>query len=132
MQYAHLNIPINTAEPELNRAGFAKACEVALWLKETLNELHLNAFVKTSGKTGIHIYVPITRRLNYKAVRSAAETAGKFLLQRHPREITTKWAQEKRQGKVFIDFGQNVRGKTLACAYSPHPTPDAAISTPLL
>jgi bifunctional non-homologous end joining protein LigD len=119
------------AEPELNRAGFDKACEVALWLKETLDELKLNAFVKTSGKTGLHIHVPITRRLNYKAVRSAAETIGKFLLQRHPKEITTEWAQEKRKGKIFIDYGQNVRGKTLACAYSPRPTPEAAISTPL-
>jgi DNA primase len=56
---------------------------------------------------------------------------GKFLLQRHPKEITTEWAQEKRKGKVFIDYGQNVRGKTLACAYSPRPAPYAAVSTPL-
>ena len=109
------------AEPELNRAGFARACEVASWLKETLDELDLNAFVKTSGKTGLHVYVPITRRLNYKAVRSAAEIIGKFLVQRHPREITTEWAQEKRTGKVFMDYGQNVRGKTLASVYSPRP-----------
>lgn len=119
------------AEPELNRVGFAKACEVASWLKELLDELDLHAFVKTSGKTGIHIFVPITRRLNYKAVRLAAEIMGKFLVQRHPREITTEWSQEKRKGKVFIDYGQNVRGKTLASVYSPRPAQDAAISTPL-
>ncbi len=119
------------AEPELNRSGFAMACEVATWLKDTLDELHFNAFVKTSGKTGIHIYVPITRRLSYKAVRSAAEIVGKYLVQKHPREVTTEWAQEKRTGKVFVDYGQNVRGKTLASIYSPRPTPDATISTPL-
>jgi len=119
------------AEPELNRAGFSRGCEVALWLKETLDELDLNAFVKTSGKTGIHVYVPIKRRLNYKAVRSAAEIVGKFLVQKHPREITTEWAQEKRKGKVFVDYGQNVRGKTLASVYSPRPAPDATVSTPL-
>ncbi len=119
------------AEPELNRQGFAKVCEVAFWLKGVLNELSLNAFVKTSGKTGLHIYVPIIRGLNYKAVRSAAEVIGKFLLQKHPREITTEWEREKRTGKVFIDYGQNVRGKTLASVYSPRPTPEATVSTPL-
>jgi bifunctional non-homologous end joining protein LigD len=119
------------AEPELNRAGFNKGCEIALWLKAILDELDLKAFVKTSGKTGIHIYVPIKRRLNYKAVRSAAETIGKYLVQKHPEEITTAWAQEKRKGKIFIDYGQNVRGKTVACAYSPRPSPEAAVSTPL-
>ncbi|MDZ4230286.1 MAG: DNA ligase D, partial [Dehalococcoidales bacterium] len=118
-------------EPELNRAGFSQTCEVALWLKETLNDLELEAFVKTSGKTGLHIYIPITRRFNYKTVRSASEIVGRFLVQRHPREITTEWAQEKRRGKVFVDYGQNVRGKTLASVYSPRPTPDATIATPL-
>ncbi len=129
--YIYSGQELSGAEPELNRAGFAKACEVALWLKETLDDLDLSAFVKTSGKTGIHVYVPIIRRLNYKAVRSAAEIVGKFLVQKHPREITTEWAQEKRKGKVFVDYGQNVRGKTLASIYSPRPTPDAAVSTPL-
>jgi len=118
-------------EPELNRAGFARACEVASWVKEVLDQLHLNAFVKTSGKTGLHVYVPITRRLNHKAVRSTAEIVGKFLVQKHPWEITTEWAQEKRNGKVFVDYGQNARGKTLASVYSPRPTPDASVSTPL-
>ncbi len=119
------------AEPELNRAGFNKGCEIALRLKEILDELDLKAFVKTSGKTGIHVYVPIKRLLNYKAVRSAAETIGKYLVQKHPDEITTEWAQEKRKGKIFIDYGQNVRGKTLASVYSPRPSPDAGVSTPL-
>ncbi len=118
-------------EPELSRAGFAKVTEVALWLKEVLDELSLNAFIKTSGKTGLHVYVPIVRNLDYKAVRSAAETIGRFLLQRHPSEITMEWTQKKRAGKVFVDHGQNVRGKTLASAYSPRPDPEATVSTPL-
>jgi len=119
------------AEPELNRAGFSEACQVALWLKSILDELALNAFVKTSGKTGLHIYVPVQRRFNYKTVRSAAEIIGKYLVRQHPKEITTEWVQEKRKGKIFIDYGQNVRGKTLACAYSTRPAPDATVSTPL-
>jgi bifunctional non-homologous end joining protein LigD len=91
----------------------------------------LNAFVKTSGKTGLHLYVPIVRNLEYRAVRRAAETIGQFLLQRHPREITMEWATEKRKGKIFIDYAQNVRGKTLASVYSPRPNDEAGVSFPL-
>jgi bifunctional non-homologous end joining protein LigD len=119
------------AEPELSRAGFARVTEVALWLKETLDNLSLNAFIKTSGRTGLHVYVPIVRNFDYKAVRSAAETIGRFLLKRHPAEITMEWTQKKRAGKVFVDYGQNVRGKTLASAYSPRPDPEATVSAPL-
>jgi len=119
------------AEPELNREAFARVSETALWLKEVLDGLALSAFVKTSGKTGLHIHVPIVRSLNYKAVRSAAATIGKFLRQKHPKDITMEWAVEKRTGKVFIDYGQNVRGKSLASIYSPRPAPEATVSTPL-
>ncbi|MGD0794348.1 MAG: DNA ligase D [Dehalococcoidales bacterium] len=118
-------------EPELNRKGFEKTCEVALWLKEVLDEMELKAYVKTSGKTGLHIYVPIVRRLDYKAVRGSAETIGRFLLQRHSRDITLEWAVEKRTGKVFVDYGQNVKGKTLASIYSPRPAAGATVSAPL-
>jgi len=118
-------------EPELNREAFARGCEVALWLKEVLDGLSLAAFVKTSGKTGLHIHVPIVRRLDYRQARRAAETIGQFLMQKHARDITMEWAPEKRSGKVFIDYAQNVRGKTLASVYSPRPSPEAAVSAPL-
>ena len=119
------------AEPELNRRGFAKTCEVALWLKDILDSLSLSSLVKTSGRTGLHIYVPILRQLNHDAVRSAAQTLGRFLLQRHPQEITMDWAVERRTGKVFLDCNQNVRGKTLVAAYSPRAAPEATVSMPL-
>jgi bifunctional non-homologous end joining protein LigD len=119
------------AEPELNRAGFDAVCDIALRLKKILDELELNAFIKTSGKTGLHIHVPIIRHFDYKSVRSTAEIIGKFLVRKYPGEITTEWAQEKRKGKIFVDYGQNVRGKTLASIYSPRPVPGAPVSTPL-
>jgi bifunctional non-homologous end joining protein LigD len=119
------------AEPELNRAGFNKVGDIALQLKKIIDELALSAFVKTSGKTGLHVHVPILRRFDYKSVRATAEIIGKYLVQRHPKDITTEWAQEKRRGKIFVDYGQNVRGKTLASAYSPRPAPGAPVSTPL-
>jgi len=118
-------------EPELNRKAFAKTREVALWLKDILDRLALSSFVKTSGRTGLHIYVPILRNLDYTAVRAAAETIGKFLLQQHPRDVTMEWTVDKRSGKVFFDHNQNARGKTLASVYSPRPLPEAAVSMPL-
>ncbi|MBI1886202.1 MAG: DNA ligase D [Chloroflexi bacterium] len=118
-------------EPELNRKAFAKTCEIALRLKELLDALSLSSFIKTSGKTGLHIYVPILRQLDYDTVRSASETIGRFLLRQHPGEITMEWTVSKRIGKVFLDHNQNARGKTLASVYSPRPAPEATVSMPL-
>jgi bifunctional non-homologous end joining protein LigD len=118
-------------EPELNRKGFAKTCQAALWLKELLDSLSLSSFVKTSGRTGLHVYVPILRQIDYDAVRSACRTICDFLLRQHPRELTMEWSVEKRAGKVFLDHNQNARGKTLASVYSPRPLPEAAVSMPL-
>ncbi|MFQ6019273.1 MAG: non-homologous end-joining DNA ligase, partial [Dehalococcoidia bacterium] len=119
------------AEPELNRRAFAKTCEVALWLNDLLKSLSLSSFVKTSGRTGLHVYVPVLRQFDYDAVRSACETIGRFLLGQHRREITMEWTVKKRSGKVFLDHNQNARGKTLASVYSPRPMPEAAVSMPL-
>jgi bifunctional non-homologous end joining protein LigD len=118
-------------EPEFNQAGFDKACDVARRLKDVLDGLSLNSFIKTSGKTGLHIYVPIVRKLEFSASRRAAETLGQFLLQRYSDDITMEWAVGKRTGKVFIDYAQNVRGKTLASIYSPRPYDGATVSFPL-
>lgn len=118
-------------EPELNRAGFDRVGEIALELKKILDELKLNAFVKTSGKTGLHVHVPIKRDQDYASVRSTAKIIAQYLVKRHPEDVTTEWAQQKRRGKIFIDYAQNVRSKTLACAYSPRPAPGAPVSTPL-
>jgi bifunctional non-homologous end joining protein LigD len=118
-------------EPEFSRKAFDRVSEVALWLKDVLDTLSLTAFVKTSGKTGLHIYVPIVRKLDYQAVRKVAETIGRYVMQRHPADVTMDWAVEKRTGKVFIDYNQNVRGKTLASAYSPRPNAEAGVSFPL-
>ena len=119
------------AEPELNRNAFSKTCQVALKLKQTLDNLSLPSFVKTSGRTGLHIFVPILRRLDFHGTHSAAETLSRFLRQQYPDQITLDWAVEKRAGKIFLDYNQNVRGKTLASIYSPRPSPEASVSVPL-
>ena len=118
-------------EPELNRKAFTKTCEVARWLKDVLDSLSLSSFVKTTGRTGLHIYVPILRELDYDSARAACETICRFVLQQHPREVTMDWTVEKRAGKIFLDHNQNVRGKTLASIYSPRVLPEAAVSMPL-
>ncbi|MEK7354187.1 MAG: DNA ligase D, partial [Chloroflexota bacterium] len=119
------------AEPELNRVAFSKTCQVALKLKETLDSLSFPAFVKTSGRTGLHIFVPILRQLDFHGSHSAAETLSRFLLQQYPSQITLDWTVEKRAGRIFVDYNQNARGKTLASLYSPRPSPQASVSIPL-
>jgi len=118
-------------EPELNRAAFSKTCGVALKVKQILDQLSCPSFVKTSGKTGLHVFIPIKRRLDFHGTHELAEKLSKFLQQQYPNLITTDWAVEKRKGKVFLDYNQNVRGKTLASIYSPRPAPGAAVSVPM-
>jgi bifunctional non-homologous end joining protein LigD len=119
------------AEPELNRAAFKKTCQIALKLKETFDTLSFPSFVKTSGRTGLHIFVPVLRQMDFHGTHAAAETLSRFLMGQHPDEITMDWAVAKRRGKIFLDYNQNVRGKTLASAYSPRPGAEASVSVPL-
>ena len=119
------------AEPELNRRGFATGKRVAFWLHELLQEMWLRAIVKTSGKTGLHVFVPIERTVTFDEARHICETVGRHVMREHPKEITMEWAVEKRTGKIFIDYNMNVRGKTLNVAYSPRGVPGAPVSMPL-
>ena len=81
--------------------------------------MSLEAVVKTSGKTGLHVFVPIDRTVTFDEARTICEMVGRHLLRAHPKEITMEWATVKRTGKIFIDYNMNVRGKTLNVAYSP-------------
>ena len=118
-------------EPQLNEKGFAAGKKVAFWLRALLKEMGLRAIVKTSGKTGLHVFVPIDRSVTFDTVRQLCEMVGRHVVKDHPREVTVEWAVEKRTGKIFIDYNMNVRGKTLAAAYSPRGSPGAPISMPL-
>ena len=118
-------------EPELNRDAFAKTGEVALALKDILDQLSLSSFLKTSGKTGLHIYVPVVRQYDYKTTRKTCEIVGRFLMRQRPRDVTMEWTVHKRAGKIFLDHNQNVRGKNMASIYSLRPLLGAPVSTPL-
>jgi bifunctional non-homologous end joining protein LigD len=119
------------AEPELNKKGFAVGKRVAFWLRALLQQMSLDALVKTSGKTGLHVFVPIERTVTFDGARQICEMVGRHVMQQHPKEITMDWAVVKRTGKIFIDYNMNVRGKTLNVAYSPRGVPGAPISMPL-
>jgi bifunctional non-homologous end joining protein LigD len=93
--------------------------------------MSLQAIVKTSGKTGLHIFVPIKRTLDFDAARHVSELVGRHLVRLHPRDVTVEWSVPKRTGKIFMDYNMNVRGKTLNVAYSPRGEPGAPVSMPL-
>jgi bifunctional non-homologous end joining protein LigD len=119
------------AEPELNTVAFEKGKEVAFWLRELLHGMALDSIVKTSGKTGLHVFVPIKRTIDFDTARHVCELVGRHLLRQHPKIITMEWSVPKRTGKIFMDHNMNVRGKTLNVAYSPRGEPGGPISMPL-
>jgi bifunctional non-homologous end joining protein LigD len=119
------------AEPELNREGFQRAIDVARWYREMLEGIGLHPFLKTTGKTGLHLYVPIARTLDYDSVRAVAETLARRVWQAHPAATTLEWAVEARLGKVFLDYNMNRRSASLAAPYSPRAVDWAGVSTPL-
>ena len=119
------------AEPELNTVAFEKGKEVAFRLRELLQTMSLEPIVKTSGKTGLHVFVPIRRTLDFDAARHVSELVGRHLMRLHPKDITLEWSVSKRTGKIFMDYNMNVRGKTLNVAYSPRGEPGAPVSMPL-
>jgi bifunctional non-homologous end joining protein LigD len=118
-------------EPEYNRGAFEKAVEVAQWARELLEQIGLSPFLKTTGKTGLHLFVPIVRNHTYDQIREAAGTIGRYLMQEREDDITMGWAVPKRTGKIFWDHNMNTRGKNLASVYSARPNEWASVSIPV-
>jgi bifunctional non-homologous end joining protein LigD len=110
--------------------GFPETIEVALLVKQALDALELESFVKTSGSEGIHILVPIARRHTYADTREFSAIIANALARTHRGLVTTEWSKAKRRG-VLIDSNQNGEGKTIASVYSVRPKPGAPVSTPL-
>jgi bifunctional non-homologous end joining protein LigD len=106
--------------------------EIALVVREVMEELGLPSFPKTSGATGLHVLAPIRPELPFPQVRRFAKALAEEVERRigDQRVATTTWRVADRVG-VFVDFGQNARDRTIACAYSIRPVPDARVSAPL-
>src|SRR5207302_9613577 len=106
--------------------------EIALIVKEVMDELGLASYPKTSGATGFHILAPNKPELVFPEVRRFAKALAEEVERRVGDQdvATTTWRVADRRG-VFVDFGQNARARTIACAYSVRPTADARVSAPL-
>jgi DNA ligase D-like protein (predicted polymerase) len=109
---------------------FADARRVADVARELLEELGITGYPKTSGNRGIHIYVRIRPQWRFEDVRHAAIGLGREL-ERRDGGVTTAWWKEQRGSRIFVDFNQNNRDRTIASAYSLRPLPGAPVSTPL-
>jgi DNA ligase D len=110
---------------------FADAASVAAEARQLLEELGYTGFPKTSGGRGVHIYIRIEPRWTFTDVRHAAIAFGRALERRQPTRVTTKWWKEERGERIFIDYNQNARDRTIASAYSVRPKPAAPVSAPL-
>jgi bifunctional non-homologous end joining protein LigD len=137
-----IHIPLSTADfrekpdlvlfdidPELP-ASYEEATEVALSLKEKLDQLELKSYAKTSGKKGLHIVVPIVRQHTFRETRAFAHELGQQLAKEH-KIVVSEFSETKKPGKVFMDYLQNSHGRTMVCPYSLRVTPEATVSTPL-
>jgi bifunctional non-homologous end joining protein LigD len=113
-------------------ATFDRVLESALVVKEALDTLKMPAFVKTTGSRGLHVYVPIVRGPDQKAVWTFAKALAVELAARNPALMTAQYKVANRpKGRVLVDYNQNRWGSTLASIYSVRPRPEASVSTPV-
>jgi DNA ligase D len=107
------------------------AIPAALELRKVLAEAGLDAFLKTSGNRGLHVYAPIDPTHEFLDVRHAVIAAARELERRMPDKVTTNWWKEERGERIFVDFNQANRDRTIAGAYSPRALPHASVSCPI-
>lgn len=110
---------------------FADAVAAAHGLREVLREAGLEPWIKTSGNRGLHVFCPIEPTHEFLDVRHAVIAAGRELARRMPDRVTTNWWKEERGERIFIDFNQANRDRTMAGAYSPRALAAATVSTPV-
>ncbi|MFE9407874.1 non-homologous end-joining DNA ligase [Streptomyces sp. NPDC006704] len=110
---------------------FDDAVPVAHELRAFLGELGITGWPKTSGGRGIHVFVPIEPRWTFTEVRRCAIAIGRELERRMAGRVTTAWWKEERGERIFVDYNQTARDRTIASAYSVRPKPHAPVSAPL-
>jgi DNA ligase D len=110
---------------------YPDAVRAARELRPLLEELGLRGWPKTSGGRGLHVFVPIRPEWTFTQVRRAAIAVARELERRMPEQVTTSWWKEERGQKVFVDYNQTARDRTIASAYSVRPRPHAPVSAPL-
>ncbi|MCU1514937.1 MAG: ATP-dependent ligase, partial [Microbacteriaceae bacterium] len=110
---------------------FDDAIPAAIELRKVLQEVGLTAFIKTSGNRGLHVFAPIEPTREFLDVRHAVIAAARELERRMPDKVTTAWWKEERGSRIFVDFNQANRDRTMAGAYSPRALAHAPVSTPI-
>ncbi len=110
---------------------FSKVLDVARWIRDELQALGVQGFAKTSGSEGLHVYVPLPPKTSYEAGLLFAQIVAAMVTHKHPRVATVERAVRSRGVRVYVDCLQNIRGKTLASAYSARASDYAGVSTPL-
>lgn len=136
--------PWNSATPALDKPNymiididpaeknsFAQVIETALAVKEVLDKAGAACYCKTSGATGLHVYVPMGAKYTYEQVKNFAHIIAQLTVQKLPAFTSIERSLSKRGQKIYVDFLQNRKGQTLASAYSLRPKPGATVSTPL-
>ena len=117
-------------DPQPGRT-FADAVEAAHTLREVLTEVGLTGWAKTSGNRGVHVYARIAPTHEFLEVRHGVIAIARELERRLPDLVTTAWWKEERGERIFVDFNQACRDRTIASAYSPRPLPGAPVSMPV-
>ena len=123
----YLIIDIDPSE----KNSFEQVIDVANVVKEVIDKIGIIGYCKTSGATGLHIYIPLAAKYNYEQVRYFAELIAKLTEEQIPELATTERSLNKRNGRIYIDYLQNKKGQTLACAYCLRPKAGATASAPL-
>ena len=114
-----------------DRQPFSEVIEVALTVHKILNQMKIKNYVKTSGASGLHIFIPAPARYSYAQAREFALNVCHAAHQHHPQNTSLERTPAKRRGKIYLDCLQNARGQTIASVYSVRPLPGAPVSTPL-
>jgi bifunctional non-homologous end joining protein LigD len=114
-----------------SEADFAKVVRLAQTIGKILRGAGLRPLIKTSGATGMHVYVPLVRGYSYDQARMFCEAVARMTVREHKEIATVERNVAKRDTRVYVDFGQNRREQTIAPPYAVRPVPGATVSTPL-
>jgi DNA ligase D len=115
-----------------DKNNFDQVIDAALVIKEILDKIKITGYCKTSGATGLHIYIPCKKKYDYGTVREFAKILATMVHEQLPSFTTLERSLAKRKNnQIYIDYLQNSRGQTLASAYSVRPKPGATVSAPL-
>jgi bifunctional non-homologous end joining protein LigD len=110
---------------------FQQVTDVARWLHDELQSWRIPGFLKTSGSSGLHVYIPLASGTTFRESWQFCELLARLVTKKHPKHATIERTISQRGRRVYIDYLQNLPGKTLAAAYSVRANPFAGVSTPL-